>query len=125
MVNKLVEKAVKIFKKTLSRDILFSDECIFYEIDAHLRGYWWSLGMEAELPIVFQLYLGFSSAQAIRNSCEKINIAEWDVYDPKQSVAFLYAIGIRPKYTDTSSDPYYWKGKRYPYPIISLKKWLI
>lgn len=115
--------------KTKQREFLFSDKCVIQEIKHHCLGYWYVEGLIPLKKTSYRLLIGtFGNKTKMKKSCRKIDIAEQDVFEKKQSLAFRYCYGIRDCYLLTMADPYWygeyeryetprsdWKNKKIPW----------
>ena len=102
-------------KRGKQRSILFSDECLKEEIKLHANGYMAALNKDnIDMPTLFSIYAfrvhPFSSKKRkdfIKGACMEIDIKEYSVADPVESVGFSYYSGIRDCYINTNADPFY------------------
>ncbi len=114
---------------TKRREFLFSDYCVIQEIKHHCLGYWYT---EDRIPLrktSYRLYFGSKITERdLKDACKQIDIAEQDVFDFDDSMAFGYFALIRSKYLYTMADPYWygefgrindprvdWKTKKIPW----------
>ena len=107
MFDYLAELCESKFKKQKSRDIIFTNSCMSYEIKEHLLGLFYHLSYKSiKKPVLFTTY----NKESLGSHCRSVEISEADVYDLKQSVGFGYFNGIRDKYKGTANDPYYYSN---------------
>ena len=116
ITNYIFREAIgSFFARKEQRSILFSDECIKEEIKLHANGYMAALDMDnISMPMRFSIYSfrihplsSKKRKQYIETACEEIDIKEYDVASPIESVGFSYYSGIRECYKGTKADPYY------------------
>lgn len=96
-----------VYLDSFGREYLFSEDCLGWEIEYHVRGYYWARGYEGFPRSVTML--AFSRDQLISH-CKEIDISTDDVSDLRQRSVFDYYHGIRDCYRNTDLDP--WRGKR-------------
>ena len=115
--------------KTKQREFLFSDYCVIQEIKHHCLGYWYTEGRIPLRKTSYRLYFGSKiTKRDLEKACKQIDIAEQDVFEYDDSMAFGYFALIRSKYLYTMADPYWygefgrindprvdWKTKKIPW----------
>lgn len=95
-----------------SREFLFSDECVAYEIKEHVIGYRYAIGDSEEKTDVTNamLVFCFGSKSKLQDRCKEVDISEQDVVGKmnifKNVLPFHYYDGIRDCYLYTNADPY-------------------
>lgn len=101
----IAEYAEKKFKSEQKRDIVFSTNCIAFEIGAHIAAF-----------LISKKFKDISKPEGVSDSvfskimkhATPVDILEADVYNKFQSGAFAYFYGIRSKYQRSKKDPYYY-----------------
>ena len=115
----LTKIILDIFYDEIKREFLFTDECVTYEIQEHIYGYWWSIGKEGFDANVLMKAYGIAKEGNMKGnvyiSCRIINISEADVSNILQAPVFHYYNGIRHNYYETSQDPYWHDFYRVAY----------
>ena len=115
--------------KTKQREFLFSDYSVIQEIKHHCLGYWYKEGRIPLSKTSYRLYFGSKITERdLEEDCKQIDIAEQDVYEVDDSIAFGYFYNIRLCYSYTMADPYWygefertniarydWKKKKIPW----------
>ena len=121
-INQMVDVTTEKFYQITQREILFSDDCLYEEIEEHLKAFWWAIGITNTPNTIALLYAAKESKQQVAIACASIDIKETDpIYEKEtagikpQSTLFNYYNGIRDEYSATIYDPYYDKkhGRDY------------
>ncbi|MBR2832156.1 MAG: hypothetical protein IKE57_04425 [Oscillospiraceae bacterium] len=97
------------FRERSGREFLFSDECVAYELEYHLRGYLWARGYGGWGRHITTWLLPRSLVLA---RCKEIDISSDDIASLPQLIVFRYRKGIRESYKNTPDDPFRKKRKR-------------
>ena len=97
--------ALEQYKRQQGREFLFSDGCVIYEVDWHIRGYRAAQGTGD--PGEKRLLQNFYSNANLIDRCGRIDIFSTDADRASQEFVFNYINGIRDCYYNTASDPYF------------------
>ena len=80
------------FRRQNSRDFLFSDECVAFELGYHIDAYLWAKGFRGYPRHPTTLIFPRS---ALDRHCRSVEISEKDLHNPAQRLVFRYRKGLR------------------------------